>query len=810
MRPPFIAVSVLSAAAIGYEILLTRLFSIVLWHHFAYLIISAALLGVGASGTFLAFTRRWLAPRFAATFATGAMVFGVTAVVGFAVAQRVAFNPLELVWSAGQQIRLLQISLVLALPFFAAATAIGITLARFGDAIGAVYRADLVGAGLGALGLVLVLMAAPLDICLRLVGALGFLAAGLALAYAPGRARAALVVGLAALVTAMAWPDDWLRPQPSEYKGLSQALTIPGRRIDEQRSGPLGHLTVVTSPDVPFRHMPGLSLTAPVEPPPQLGVFIDADSMTALTRFDGDLSVLGYLDQQTAALPYHLLDRPKTLVLGAGGGGDVLLALYHRAAAVDAVELNPQLVDLVRNTHADFTGRLYRRDDVSVHVGEARAFVEASAQRWDLIQVALLDSFTAAASGVMAFSESPLYTVEALRAYRRQLAPGGILAITRWLRAPPRGSLKLVATAIAALEAEGVEDPETSLAVVRGWNTMTLLLRNGRFLPEDAETIRAFATSRAFDPVWFPGMERDEANQRNRMAEPYLFDAISALQGRSGQDYLDAYRFHVQPATDDRPYFFRFFKWSLLPELVALRSQGGLTMLDSGYLILLASLVQAGAASMVLILLPLRWLARSRTRPPGVPAWRIAVYFLSLGLAFLFIEIAFIQRLTLFLGHPLAAIAIVLAGFLVFAGLGSGISSRWAVYLGVRSIGVAVAAIIGVSALYLLMLPSLLAALTGLPIGAKAGIALAMIAPLALPMGMPFPLGLGIVTRSAPEFVPWAWGINGCASVIAVSLASLLAMHVGFTAVVGIALVLYAAAAVVLAPGQNPGDQPAI
>ena len=810
MRPPIIAVSVLSAAAIGYEILLTRLFSIILWHHFAYLIISVALLGVGASGTFLAFTRRWLAPRFAATFATGAVVFGITAVAGFAVAQRIAFNPLELVWSAGQQLRLLQISMVLALPFFAAATAIGITLARFGDAIGTIYRADLVGAGLGALGLVLVLVAAPPEVCLRLIGALGVLAAGLALAYAPGSARAALILGLAALVAAMAWPGDWLRPMPSEYKGLSQALTIPGTRIVEQRSGPLGLLTVVESPEVPFRHMPGLSLTAQVEPPPQIGVFIDAESMTALTRFDGDPSVLGYLDQQTAALPYHLLDRPRTLVLGAGGGSDVLLALYHGAAAVDAVELNPQLVDQVRDTHSDFTGRLYGRDDVSVHVGEARAFVEAATRQWDLIQVALLDSFTAAASGVMAFSESPLYTVEALRAYRRRLAPGGILAITRWLRAPPRGSLKLVATAMAALEAEGVAKPGDSLAAVRGWNTMTLLIRNGRFQEEDVATIRAFAASRAFDPVWYPGMEREEANQRNRMAEPYLFDAISASQGRSGQDYLDAYRFHVQPATDDRPYFFRFFKWSLLPELLALRGQGGLTMLDSGYLILLASLVQAAAASVILILLPLRWLARSRDRPPDVPAWRIAVYFLSLGLAFLFIEIAFIQRLTLFLGHPLAAIAIVLAGFLVFAGLGSGLSSRWAERLGTRTIGVAVATIIGVSALYLLLLPSLLAMLTGLPMAAKAGIALAMIAPLAVPMGMPFPLGLGIVTRSAPEFVPWAWGINGCASVIAVSLASLLAMHVGFAAVVGIALVLYAAAAAVLAAGPGPADQPAI
>ncbi len=808
MRPPLVAVSVLSAAAIAYEILLTRLFSIILWHHFAYLIISVALLGVGASGTVLAFARTRLAARFTATFAAGAIGFGVTAVIAFALAQQVPFNPLELVWSASQQLRLLAVTVLLAVPFFAAAMAIAVTLARFGGAIGAVYRADLLGAGAGALGLVLVLTVLPVEHGLRLVGALGILAAGLALADAPGKGRAGLVVGLAALVSALAWPGDWLRPQPSQYKGLSHALTLPGARTVEERSGPLGLLTVVESPDAPFRHVPGLSLTAATEPPPQLAVFTDAGGMSAITRFDGDPGGLAYLDQQTAALPYHLLDRPQTLVLGAGGGADVLLALYHRARSVDAVELNPQMVALVRDRHAAFAGRLYERADVTVHVGEARAFVETSGRRWDLIQVALLDSFTAAASGVMALGESPLYTVEALRAYRDRLRPGGILAITRWLRVPPRDTLKLAATAVAALEAEGVGRPGDQIAAVRGWNTMTLLLRNGPFDREDVATIRAFAERRAFDPVWFPGMARDEANRRNRLAEPYLHDTLAALQTPAGDEHLARYRFHVEPATDDRPYFFRFFKWSLLPEMFALRGQGGLTLLDSGYLVLLVSLAQAVVLSLVLILLPLRWLGRRR-RPADLPPWRIAIYFLALGLAFLFVEIAFIQRLTLFLGHPLAAIAVVLAGFLVFAGLGSGYTARWAERPDSRAIGMAIAAIIGVGTVYLLVLPWALPALIGLPIVVKAGIALVLIAPLAVPMGMPFPLGLTRVTRSAPDFVPWAWGINGCASVIAASLASLLAMHIGFTAVVGVALVLYAMAAAALAnPVARPGPAP--
>ena len=805
MRPPFAAVAMLSAAAIGYEILLTRLYSIILWHHFAYLIISVALLGVGASGTFLAFARHQLAARFTLSFATCAVLFGLTSVAGFALAQLVPFNPLELVWDVGQQLRLLQISVTLAVPFFAAATAVGLTLARFGDAVGAVYRADMIGAGLGALAVVLVLMALPPATGLRLVGALGLLAAALASFRGPGRYRPASVLAVAAIASAVAWPGDWLRPQPSQYKGLSQALTVPGARVVEERSGPLGLLTVVESPEVPFRHVPGFSLAAGMEPPPQLGIFTDAESLTAVARFDGDLAALDYLDQQTAALPFHLLDSPRTLVLGAGGGADVLLALHHGAAAVDAVELNPQLVGLVRDTHAAFAGHLYTRDDVAVHVAEARAFVERSGRSWDLIHVALLDSFTAAASGLQALSESPLYTVEALRAYRLHLAPGGILAITRWLRAPPRDSLKLVATAIAALDAEGVADPGRHLAAIRSWNTVTVLIRNGSFGPAEASPIRTFSERRAFDVVWYPGMTRGEANRRNRLAEPYLFDAIAALLDGTGRDHLDAYRFHVAPATDDRPYYFRFFKWSLLPDVLALRGQGGLTLLDSGYLILLASLAQAVAASLVLILLPLFWLRRSRPISGGPPAWRIAVYFLALGFAFLFIEIAFIQRLTLFLGHPLGAIAIVLAGFLVFAGLGSGASARWAENRRVPLAGAAIGAIVGVAVIDLLVMPIVLPLLTGLPLSMKAVLALAMIAPLAFPMGMPFPLGLAAVARSAPDLVPWAWAINGCASVIAVSLASLLAMHIGFVAVVGVALALYAAAAVIL--GAPAGER---
>jgi SAM-dependent methyltransferase len=232
----------------------------------------------------------------------------------------------------------------------------------------------------------------------------------------------------------------------SEYKSLSQTMQVIDTRALTTSSSPLGLLTVVESPRIPFRHAPGLSTNTRFAVPEQLAVFTDGDGMSVITRFDGDLDALAYLGDVTAALPYALLDAPEVLILGAGGGADVLQALHNGAARVDAVELNPQMTELVTDTYADFAGHLYDDERITVFTAEARGFVVRSKEQYDLIQVALLDSFGASGSGVQALNESYLYTVEAIQEYLEHTAPGGILAITRWLKLPPRDNLKLVAT----------------------------------------------------------------------------------------------------------------------------------------------------------------------------------------------------------------------------------------------------------------------------------------------------------------------------------------------------------------------------
>ncbi len=359
-RPPFIAIAMLSASVLAYEVLLTRLFSIVLWHHFAYMIISAAMLGYGASGTVLTLLKEKIAAHFGAVYVAAAAALAVLMPTAFLLAQQVPFNPLELLWDETQPLKLLAVYLLMMLPFFCGGFGIGLVFAHFGRQASRVYACDILGAGAGSLGIIVVLFLVSPSQALSALTAMVLLAAAVAVVELKLRPRwlMELFIGLA-LLAALALPGIPVHPSP--YKDLSQALDIAGARVVEERSSPLGQVTVVENTRVPLRDAPGMSLNAVTEPPPQLGVYVDGNGPSALTQFNGDLAPLAYLDQLTSALPYHLLQRPRVLVLGAGAGSDVLQALYHNSAAVDAVELDRNVIDLVRSRFGDLRRQPVRK-----------------------------------------------------------------------------------------------------------------------------------------------------------------------------------------------------------------------------------------------------------------------------------------------------------------------------------------------------------------------------------------------------------------------------------------------------------------
>jgi SAM-dependent methyltransferase len=478
----------------------------------------------------------------------------------------------------------------------------------------------------------------------------------------------------------------------------------------------------------------------------------------------------------------------------------VLQALALGARAVDVVEIDAAVVDLVRHRFGEFAGGLYSDPRVRVIVGDSRRRLRTPGPAYDLIVVPPADSVGGAGAGVAAAADSFLLTLEALAEMHDRLAPEGLIVATRWLKEPPRDALKLFATAAEMLRREGATAPGQQLALIRGWQTSTLLIRQGPLRADEVSAIARFAEAEGFDPAWHPDLDPARVNRFNRVATPWLAYGARALQGSNAPHFLAHYKFDLEPASDDRPFFHDFFRWRTLPELWRLREHGGAALLDSGYLVMLASVIQALPVAVILILLPL---IRLRREGIGVSRWRPAAYFLCLGLAFLFVEIAMLSRYSLLIGHPLHAAAVVLATLLVGAGCGS----AWAARLVARPSAqrMALWALVVVLLIGEVVLPAMLSVAATWSLPARVVLAVGLLAPPAILMGMPFPLGLSRLAAAAPRLVPWAWGINGCASVLSALLALLLAVDFGYRAVVVAAAILYALAALVwVAPGPTP------
>jgi len=802
-RPPYLSVALISGAALAYEILLMRLFSIIQWHHFSYMIIGLALLGYGFSGTFVSIFQHWLQTRFKYVYLASLLLFGLTSVVSFMLAQTLPFNAELILWDYRQVGYLLIIFLLLSLPFFFAATAICLAFMQFSGQVSRIYAWDLAGAGLGSLIVIGLLFVVFPQNALLVIGVLGLVSLLVASVELRIKKRKPMLVmlGLASMLLALAASNLDLHMSP--YKSLPQTLRVSGTEVIEQDSSPFGLISIVDSATIPFRHAPGLSLGSTEEPLPQLGVFTDGDNMTVITKAAEDPSQLTYLDQVTSALPYHLADPGSVLIVGAGGGTDILQALYHSeqhhsiqhhaTPVIDAVELNPRLIDIVGSRYSDFNGNLYQRDGVSVHAGDVRGFLSQSGKKYDLIQLSLMDAFNASASGLYALNEDYLYTIEALKTYLDHLAPGGHLALTRWVKMPPRDTLKLFATAIDALSMLGVDKPAERLALIRSWQTSTLLIRNGTFTDQDVQKIRKFSDERSFDVAFTAGMPPPK-DSYNQLAAPWFLNGTAALLSDERDQYLEDYKFDLEPASDDKPYFHHFTKWSSLPEIFSLRDRGGMPLIEWGYVVLVLTLLVAAVLSVILITLPLLVLPRSSIEDKdAVSKTRVILYFLLIGIAFLFMEIAFMQKFILFLHHPLYSFAVTLAAFLVFAGLGSYLSAELSHHYSRRTIlKGSITGIVLISLSYILLLDDLFMWLSVIPVFLKILLTILLVAPLALLMGMPFPLALSSLADRAQTLIPWAWGINGCASVISASLATLLAIHFGFSAVILIAMLLYA------------------
>jgi hypothetical protein len=784
----------ISSALIAHEIALTRLFSITQWHHFAYMVISVALLGFGASGTFISLFRTFVLARFAKVYTVSAWFYAASIILSYLVTQDIPFDPFLIVWDPRQSLYLFGYCAALFVPFLLAAVCIGVSFVRYAGSVNKLYFANMAGSGFGAVGILLVMYHVRPESLLVVISATAVCAAALSLL--PTRKLAAVAISAVGFVPlALIHAGGGLELHVSQFKTLPALMDLPDARIVAQRSSPLGTIDVVSSPAI--REAAGMSLSCTAELPPQMALVVDADSVSAVTDYSGDRSRLAYLDCLTSAAVYHAA-RAKdahdatVLIVGAGGGTDILAARYAGIHRINALELDPKVVGLMQEELRDFSCNVYGVSGVNVITSEARAFFDSTARTYDVIQISLLDSFSASAAGVLALNESYLYTVEALRSYLDHLNPDGILSITRWLKMPPRDNIKLFATAVEALESFPELSPAHHLIQLRGWKTCTTLIKRTPFDRAEIDAIVGFCRNRSFDLCYFPGIESAVVNHYNVLERPFLYEAATRLLGPDRQEYYRANLFNITPASDDKPYYFHFFRWSSLPELRRMLGTQWVPFVEWGYVILLATLVIAAPLSAVIILLPLLWLHRpARGRSSFAP---VLTYFFALGAGYMFVEMVFIQKLARIMPHPIFALAATLTIFLLGSGVGGLTSVRIARTFR-RPVLVAFACIAGALAFYVLIVDiAIPSAEFASPIMKQlAACAIAFF--LAFFMGIPFPTGLRRLSETSPELLPWAWGINGCASVLGPIIATCFSISLGFIAVMAISALLYLAAA---------------
>ncbi len=814
------ALALISAAVIAYQLALMQILSLIQWHHFAYLIIAVALLGFGAAGAFLSLLQERIMTRFDLLLPLVLCLSGAAMVLMPGVAQcpPVRFDSLLLFTDIRHFFRLLAACGLYFLPFFLAALAIGMIFMESARDIGRLYFWNLAGSGAGGAAMTGLLWLFPPP-ALPALAALAALAAaslvlpeclqgpvpfrnpagnegdpsgpgwnapgprGKAPEYRSRRRWRALAIAITVLsgLTALLF---LLRPPAavlSEYKSLSKILHLGEARIIHEQGSPYGFMQVLSSPFL--RYAPGLSLAYPGRIPVTKAVFNNGDWFGAVVPWPGEVRE-SFLDFTTGALPYAIGTRQRVLLLDAGMGSHVSQALDRGAQQVTAVEPHPVALSLLQRELAGETGNLFRHPSVTFRNLAARTFLHMDQSRYDLILLPSPGAF-GGASGLQAVREQYLLTVESFRQIWGKLNPQGMMSVTCWMDYPLRNPLRILVTLAEGIDSGGVVNIRDHLAAVRGWGTVTFLVKKTPLNAADVEKIRQFCGRLLFDPALLPGLREAERERFNVLQDGGFFRYLDALlSSPSRAEFYADYAFDIRPSTDNRPYFFQFLRLKSVPHLAGIYGIRSFPFLEAGYLLVLLTLLLVTVTAVILILLPLRFLPCRSGRRAGV-----LLYFSGLGIGYMFVEIVLIQRFLLYFGNPIHAAATVISGMLVWSGIGSLLSVRCIAKRG------HVLCVFGLIVLFILagtlFLIPLLQATLSLPPAVKIILVLLVIAPASLVMGMPFPLGIRLLAGTANHEIPWAWGVNGFLSVVGAVLAAVIAVEAGFSQVMMLAAAAY-------------------
>ena len=762
-----VGVGVTSGASLALSLLFTRIFSVTMYYHFAFLLVSLALLGIAVSGVVISLLPKvfkqerlpWLAGLFAIAIAPLALLALKAAV----------HNPLSVDLSSENTSKLIRLYFSTSLPFLASGFAISLAIAGARERIGTVYAFDLGGA---ALGCVVIVPLVP---------------------YFGGQGAVVFIAGVAAAGGALlAFSSTTQHPMRRVvgYGGTLAAIALIALAVGPMKDGSWFKIAQGTKflneSAVEFERWNSFSrVTVSTGEADHKWLHIDADAATRM--YSGEIEKGGFeaprrfSETRVASLVYVLRHEGPALIIGPGGGPDVISAIRAGAPRVVGVEVNPIIADIImKGQYAPWNGNLYQRPGVTVTVDDGRSFVRRSNESYSSIQATLVDTWAASAAGAFTLSENNLYTADAFVDYLGHLEPAGVLSMTRWYGRPPVEFFRLAGLGREALSRRGVDEEQHArhFYVAADNRMATMLLKPSPYTVEEVAILDAQAQASnltvLYRPLGAPGAD-------NSLAQ--LLQTPTAL-------LYPQFPFDISPVTDNRPFFFYTLRGTDF--LGLLGKLGGIEKNNLGLGILQVVLVISTLLTILLVVVPLALFRRGALTQDRGLKMRVLGYFLCLGFGFILVELGLMQRFILFLGHPIYALAVVLATLLASSCAGSAFSARLAAKHGVAgAINRVVRMLAVVLIVYALGLGSLFNALLGLPLFLRICICVILVGGLGLLMGMLLPLGVRTANGYGQDMVAWAWGLNGAASVVGSTLSLSVSMHFGFTATLMLGLAAY-------------------
>ncbi len=747
----------LCASTLMYEVVLTRLLSVTSWYYLAFVSISTAMFGMTAGALSVQlrpalFTPGQVRRRLAKSVVAAAIAMPLALMTMLAI-------PVDISMALQTVYSFVLLSAAISVPFFFSGVAVCLSLTRSGFPMGRVYFTDLAGAASGCLASVVLLSLIDAPSAIFITSAVLFAGAA---AYASHAGETAIrrrsLWGAAAMLLcgiANSWTLHGIQPI------WSKGYLDPRTGILAEKWNPISKVRVHQS-DVGAPLMWGPSPTMPEFRVEQIELDIDNDAGTTMTRFNGDIGKLDFLRYDVTSLGAQLRSGGTGAVIGVGGGRDVLNCAAQGFTRIVGIEVNSAMADLAGRRFEWFSG-FSKIPGFELHNDEGRSYLTRSGERFDLIQASLVDTWAATSAGAMTLSENSLYTVDAWKVFYERLKPGGVITFSRWFEfEESMQTFRLYSVARAALMAEGVRDPEAQLALVKSGPIATILATNRQFSAGDLAKLKSIIGDMEFTPVVFPG-EPIRVPELRRIAATRNPREMAALRKGSYFDY--------SPTYDSSPYFFNAVHMVNVPELLLRRGQG--TNLRA-MLFLFGFMLAAVILVAVTIVLPAA-LLRSRAGAPR-PLYGAMAYFGAIGLGFMLVEMAMMQQLSIFLGHPIYSMVVVLGGLILSTGIGSLVSDAWQLKASWRSRIPALVTALVVVAYSLAVLP-VMHAFAAAVLWQRVLVCLALVFPCGFLLGFCFPVGMRWLNGLSQERnLPWMWALNGAAGTLGSFVAILISM----------------------------------